>query len=132
MPPARNLGGSHASLLERRAAAGSADTVADLLDRWLNNYSGHGVGLRGGTWSYTGNRSTTFHLRNVRLTRDLAVSGSAVWVRYANTMRVDLTIRSPQVTGRLHGSWATRTRHATAVLTGDLNGKAVHLSMLAP
>ncbi len=88
--PARNLGGSQASLLERRAAAGSAATVADLLDRWLNNYSGHGVGLRGGRWSYTGDRETTFQLRNVRLTRDLAVSGSAVWARYANTMRVDL------------------------------------------
>ena len=132
VPPATNLGGSHASLLARRAAAGSAATAADLLDRWLNNYSGHGVGLRGGTWSYTGNRATTFHLRNVRLTRNLAVSGTAVWGRYANTLRVDLAIRSSHVTGHVRGSWDTRTRKATATLTGTLNGIPVRLTMLAP
>jgi hypothetical protein len=132
VPPAKNLAGSHASMLERRAGAGAAATAADLLDRWLNNYSGHGVGLRGGTWNYTGGRVTTFHLTNVRLTRDLAVSGSAVWVRYGNTLRVDLTVRSPHVTGHLHGSWATRTRNATAVLFGTLDGGSVQLSMRAP
>ena len=34
----------------RRVARAAALTVADLPDRWWNNYSGHGVGLRGGTW----------------------------------------------------------------------------------
>ena len=42
----------HAAAATGRAAgrrAAAAATVADVLDRWWNNYSGHGVGLRGGT-----------------------------------------------------------------------------------
>lgn len=109
-----------------------AGTAADLLDRWLNNYSEHGVGLRGGTWSYTGDAMTRFTLNGVRLARNLAVSGSAVWARYANTLRVDLTVTSPQVGGQLQGSWATRARGSTAVLTGTLDGNHVRLAMRAP
>ena len=41
-------------LRARRTGRAAALTVADLLDRWWNNYSGSGVGLRGGTLSYTG------------------------------------------------------------------------------
>ncbi len=130
--PARNLGGSHADLLEREAAAAAAGTVADVEDTWFNNYSRHGDGLRGGTWTYTGNRVTTFALTGVRLTRDLAVSGSAVWSRYANTMRVNLTISGPGVSGRLRGSWSTRAKGATAAMTGRINGTAVNLAMRAP
>lgn len=130
--PARNLGGSHAGLPSRRAAAAAAATAADLLDRWWNNYSGHGVGLRGGTWSYHGNRVTTFDLDGVRLARDVAVSGSVVWARYGNRLRVNLSISGGTVTGTLHGSWATRALNATAILTGRLNDIPVHLAMQAP
>ncbi len=84
-------GDGHAPLRSRRAAAAAAATVADLLDRWWNNYSGHGVGLRGGTWTYTGGRTVRFRLDGVRLVRDLAVSGRAVWDRYGETVAVDLT-----------------------------------------
>ena len=41
----------------RRAGPAAALTVADVMDRWWNNYSGSGVGLHGGTFSYTGNTS---------------------------------------------------------------------------
>ncbi len=74
----------------RRVAPTAAATVADLVDQWWNNYSGHSVGLRGGTWSYTGDRTTVFHLHGVRLTSDVAVSGTATWQRYANRMSVHL------------------------------------------
>ncbi len=130
--PARNLGGSHAGLTPRRGAAAAAATVADLEDTWFNNYSSHGVGLRGGTWTYNGNRVTTFHLHGVRLTRDLAVSGTAVWTRYANTMRVTLDLRGAGVSGTLHGSWSTRTRNAIAILSGHLDGATVNLALRAP
>ena len=36
----------------RRAGPAAALTVADVMDRWCNNYSGSGVGLHGGTFSY--------------------------------------------------------------------------------
>ena len=52
-----HAGGGAAPLRARRAGTAAAAAVADLMDRWWNNYSGHGVGLRGGTWTYTGDRT---------------------------------------------------------------------------
>ncbi len=113
-------------------APAAAATVADLVDRWWNNYSGHYVGLRGGTWSYTGDRTTVFHLHGVRLTRDLAVSGTATWRRYANRMTVDLTVAGHGRHGRLHGHWATRREGARATLHGSFGGHPVTATFRAP
>ncbi len=122
----------HGSLTARRVAPTAAATVADLVDQWWNNFSGHSVGLRGGTWSYTGDRTTVFHLHGVRLTSDLAVSGTARWQRYANRMSVDLRVSVAGQRGRLHGAWATRTRGADAVLRGSFGGHAVTAVFGAP
>ena len=51
------------------------------MDRWWNNYSGSGVGLRGGTFSYTGNDVVKLRLERYRLLQGLAVSGLATWDR---------------------------------------------------
>ena len=71
----------------------AAATAADLIDRWSNNYGGTGVGLYGGTWGYTGDQVTRFTLHDVRLTRDLAVSGTVIWSRYTHVITVNLTIK---------------------------------------
>jgi pimeloyl-ACP methyl ester carboxylesterase len=68
-------------------------TVADVIDRWWNNYTGHGVGLRGGAFTFSGDKVTRFRLHHVRLVRDLAVSGTVVWDRYAERVTTDLTMR---------------------------------------
>ncbi len=125
-------GGGRGSLLARRVAPAAAATVADLLDRWWSNYSGHDVGLRGGRWTYTGDRTTVFHLHGVRLTSDLAVSGTARWQRYANRMTVDLTVATHGRHGRLHGSWHTRREDARATLHGTFGGRPVTVSFRAP
>lgn len=131
VPPARNLDGSHASLPARRAAAAAAATVADVVDRWWNNYTGQGVGLYGGKFDYRGSAVTTFNLRDVRLVRDLAISGTAVWDRYRNSLHADLVLAGSGG-GQLQGSWATRARGAVARLTGRLHGQPVRLSLIAP
>ncbi len=110
----------------------AADTVADLVDRWWNNYSGHGVGLHGGTWSYTGNRRTVFRLHGVRLVRDLAVSGRATWYRYQRRLAVDLRVTGAGHTGRLHGHWDTRALGARATLRGTVDGHATVVTFGAP
>jgi pimeloyl-ACP methyl ester carboxylesterase len=130
--PAHNVGGSRAGVLARRAATASAETVADLQDTWFNDYASHGVGLRGGTWSYQGDRVTTFTLRRVRFVRNLAVSGRAVWSRYWATMRVSLSLRGAGVSGRLSGTWQTRAARAKATLTGRIDGKLVGFHLPAP
>jgi hypothetical protein len=135
--PVRALGRFPAALPAPRKGPGptsgavaraAALTVADLQDRWWNNYSGHGVGLRGGTWRYTGDPVVRFRLSGVRLLRDLPVSGSAVWDRYAGTMVVSLDVPG----GHLDGSWDARTLGARALLTGRLHGHPVHVILSAP
>ncbi|MFZ2014833.1 MAG: alpha/beta fold hydrolase [Nocardioides sp.] len=128
VPPAAGRG----SRAARRIAPLAAATVADLLDRWWNNYSGHAPGLRGGTWSYTGDRTTVFHLHGVRLAADLAVSGTAIWQRYRNRIVVDLHVASHGRRGVLHGQWDTRRSGARATLRGHLAGHRVTATFRAP
>ena len=128
VPPAAGNG----SLRVRRTGRVAALTVADVVDRWWNNYSGVGFGLRGGHWSYGGDRITRFHLHRVKLVSGVAVSGTATWDRYGNAMRVDLRLAGAGPHGRLHGSWLTRRTGATAVLAGKLGGHRVRLTFPAP
>ena len=135
IPPLRALGvfpeQLRAQATPRQVARAAALTVADLPDRWWNNYSGHGVGLRGGTWRRSGYDRVRFTLDQVRLVRGLSVSGSAVWDRRARTMTVDLTVDGVSA-GGLRGAWHTTAPGAVAVLTGDLDGHAVRESVPAP
>ena len=120
--PVRATGAFPQRVAEASAPPGPrAATVADVLDRWWNNYSGHGVGLRGGTFTYTGDAITRFRLDRVRLVDGLAVSGRVVWDRYGERVDVDLVLRGVR-DGRLSGHWDTRAVGATAVLAGQLDG----------
>ena len=98
--PVRAMGRFPAPLPAAPSAAAvartAALTVADLQDRWWNSYSGHGVGLRGGTWRYTGDEVVRFRLDRVRLVGGLAVSGTATWDRYAETMDVHARRHRPR------------------------------------
>jgi hypothetical protein len=115
----------------RRAGPAAALTVEDVVDRWWNNYSGAGVGLRGGTFSYSGSDVVTLRLKGYRLLQGLAVSGRATWDRDRHRMRVDLSL-GDALRGHLRGGWDTRAVGATAVLSGVVNGQRVRLSFPAP
>ncbi len=144
VPPIRTLGSyprrlrgvpvapGRGSALARRIAPASALTVADLFDRWYSNYSGHSPGLRGGRWSYTGDRTTVFHLHHVRFAADLAVSGTATWHLYRNAVSVDLKVVAHGRRGSLHGTWLTRARGARATLHGVFAGHPVRATFRAP
>ncbi len=116
----------------RRSAPAAAAVVADVVDRWWNNYSGFGGGLRGGRWSYRGYATVTFTLRDVELIDGHRVSGTAVWDRRAGTMAVDLRLDGRGPDGRLRGTWDTRTEGAVAELRGRLDGEHVEVSFPAP
>ena len=61
--PATPRPGNRASLRARRVAAAAAMTVADAVQRWQVNFSGVDHGLRGGSWSYSGDRKTPVRVR---------------------------------------------------------------------
>ena len=68
----------------------------------------------------------------MRLTADLAVSGTARWQRYANRMTVDLTVATHGRHGQLRGTWHTRRLDARATLHGSFGGRPVTVSFRAP
>ena len=140
--PASALAGNAVGTAGRRAVAAAALTAADVLDRWWNNYDGNGVGLHGGTWSYAGDAVTTFRLRQVRLTPDLAVSGTVTWGYDSHQVQVRLTLVPVDASGRpvpgsavggtLRGGWDARALGATATLTGTIGGQALKVELPAP
>jgi pimeloyl-ACP methyl ester carboxylesterase len=140
--PATSAAGNQVGAAGRRAATTAALTVADVLDRWWNNYDGNGVGLYGGRWSYSGDRVTTFRLHGVRLTPDLAVSGTVVWGRYSHAVTVRLTlvqvdaagtpVPGSTVSGVVNGTWDYRAVGAVATLHGTVGGQALSATLLAP
>ena len=155
VPPVRSLGdyrssyrataaakarsGNQVGVDGRRAAATAAQTVVDAMDRWVSNYSGHQVGLYGGTVRFSGSRDVMLRLHRYRMTRDLAVSGTAHWDRYAHTLRCQLRLRarsqghaSRQGSGSLVSRWDTRRDGAIAMLHGRLDGQHLSAVMTAP
>ena len=141
-PPAKALSGSTTSRVRLSAVTTVAQTVADVLDRWVQTYEVGGVGLRGGRWRARGDDLVRFRLTGYRLVDDLAVSGSVRWSRYGNRVTVDLavvrtttggaTVSGAPVDGRLVGHWDTRAAGARAVLHGTLGARRVRGSLRAP
>ena len=115
----------------RRAGPAVALTVADVTDRWWNNYSGNGVGLHGGTFTYAGSDVVRLRLDGYRLFRGLAVTGLATWDRDRERMQVDLSLNG-SLHGHLRGGWDTRAVGADAVLRGVVDGQRVRLTFPAP
>ena len=115
----------------RRAGPAAALTVEDVVDRWWNNYSGSGLGLRGGTFSYTGNDVVKLRLKRYRLLQGVAVSGLATWDRDRRRMTVELTLDGT-LHGRLRGGWDTREVGAKARLRGKIEDRMVRLTFPAP
>ena len=129
--PVRALGRFPRSLASVGPARAAALTVADIVDRWWSNYSGAGVGLHGGRFSYTGYSVVRFRLARVRLLRGVAVSGRVTWDRDRERILVDLTLAGT-ARGSLRGGWDTRAVGAQAVLSGRVDGRRLKATFRAP
>ena len=94
---ATSTAGDHSTVRQRRIAAAGAATIADIIADWWVNYSGTGVGLRGGTWTWSGDKHTVLHFTNTRLVPGVAVTGRADWILPTGAVTATVT-----VTGRHH------------------------------
>jgi pimeloyl-ACP methyl ester carboxylesterase len=132
--PATAASGNAATARELAFASAAVQTAGDALARWNINYSGHGVGLRGGTWSYTQPALVArYRLDGVRWTKDLAVSGSAMWDQRDGSMRAILTFTDPDGdTGKVVARWNDRDHDAVATLTGRIGAHRLEATMPAP
>ncbi len=127
--PAASRPGDHSSPAQRRVAAVATATVADAVQRWVVNTGGASRGLRGGRWSYSGERVVRFRFRRARFARDVAVSGTATWRLADGAVRARLRLPGR---GRLRARWNLQRQLAVATLDGELGGRRLRARMLAP
>ncbi len=121
------------SRADRQVVSGAMYAAADVLTRWYNNYSGAGVGLRGGTFRYSGSDVVDFRLRGLEFVRDVAVTGTLTWNRDNGRMRARVLVDGPSSRdGRLTLQWNDWAPSARATVVGRLDGRPVDLSTPAP
>ena len=130
--PASPSPGDGSRLTDRRMAAAAAATVADAIQRWWVNYSGTDPGLRGGTWSYTGNTDIVFTLHRTAFVPGVRVTGTASWGYWTGAVRGTVVVRYGGRTEHLRLAWSERVRAAVARLDGTAGGRTLRLHMLAP
>ena len=114
-PAAALAAGPDPGLGARRAAAVAAQALADATVRRFYSGVAHGPGLRGGTFTTTGDTVVRFALHGVRFVGDAAVDGTGTWRTAAGTVDGDLTVRpasGPPVRVQLH--WTQAGAAATA------------------
>jgi pimeloyl-ACP methyl ester carboxylesterase len=130
--PARSAAGDESTRAERRVAAAAALTAADVIARWLVNYDGDGVGLRGGRWSYAGYPNVRFTLTNVQLVPGVRVSGTVRWAYRGGAVRGTVEARGADGTTVAFELAYPKAVGATATLTGAAGGRALRATMPAP
>jgi pimeloyl-ACP methyl ester carboxylesterase len=120
--------GNRAPTYSLRVAAAAVHTVGDAIQRWVVNTGGTSRGLRGGRWSYSGERVVRFRFRRTRFVRNLPVSGTATW-RLADGA-VHARLRLPR--GRLRARWSVQGPANTARIDGRVRGRRVDAVMGRP
>jgi pimeloyl-ACP methyl ester carboxylesterase len=134
-PEAESAGGDRSTPAARRAAWVGGITVGDALARWWLMSGSEGRGLRGGSYTASGDylayTPVRLRMRGVKLVGDLATSGVVTWDRRRS--RVSARLR---LSGAVRGSVAIRWRldqvRAVATVSGTLGGRQVRLHMPAP
>jgi pimeloyl-ACP methyl ester carboxylesterase len=133
VPPATPRAANRASARARQVAAAAAMTVADAVARWQVNFSGVNRGLRGGAWSYSGDRTTRFEFAGARFVQDVRVTGNATWNLDSGRITGTVLTQGPGgLPGRIRFSWSLAQPHGIAQLRGRVGGNALDATMTAP
>jgi len=135
LDPATAGAGNQGTPADLRAAAAAAYTAGDAVARWWVNYSGSGVGLRGGQFQYTyaSSHGINFVLDNCRWVEDLAVSGTISWMQIKpGPIDAQVTFETPEGAGALEITWDDREPQAQASIQGTIGGRKIVASMEAP
>ena len=117
----------------RQVAAATVATIGDVVLRAHDNSSGHGVGLRGGSYAIAPTPgASVIALHAVRWTDDLAVSGTVTLRAQGRHVVADVTVAGSYGTGHLRVSWNDEGVAPRAVVTGRLAGQTIHATSDAP
>ena len=103
-----------------------------MFPRWYNASGGRGFGLRGGTFRFSGGATLRFRMRALRLTDDVAVSGTMTWNRDTGWIDATVSVHGPAAeSGDLHLRWRDWDIHAQASASGEIGGRPVDLDLPA-
>jgi hypothetical protein len=134
-PEAQSAGGDRSTPAARRAAWVGGITVGDALARWWLMAGSEGHGLRGGSYTASGDylayTPVRLRMRRVKLVGDLAASGVVTWDRRRSRVSARLRL-SGAVRGRIAIHWRLDQVRAVASVSGTLGGRPVRLDMPAP
>lgn len=133
LPPAAGLAGNQADPDQLRFVTAAERTVLDVLARARVNVSGHGPGLRGGTYRIAHGDALNISLTRVRWVDDLEVSGRIIGARGRNApVRASLHIRpagavpaDPRNVGDLRLIWRSGTEGLLSEIAGRLGSARV-------
>jgi hypothetical protein len=130
-----SLEGNAAAPPELDVAAAAVLTAGDVLARALETSSGHGVGLRGGTFRVRrAGARIVVALDGVRWVEDVAVSGTLDCGRGpGGLVRAALRVtRAAGVAGRLLATWPVDAAPAMARIEGSFGAVQVRAQVPAP
>ncbi|HEU0023747.1 MAG TPA: alpha/beta hydrolase [Thermoleophilaceae bacterium] len=127
--------GDNSTKRDRRAAWAASWAVGDSLARWWLMYGSDGHGLRGGTFTASGEylayTPVRLRMRRVQFVPGLGVSGRVIWNRRAGNVRAELRLSGIH-RGRLRIAWRTQALRSVASLSGRVGGHRVRLQTPAP
>ena len=132
--PAIPLSGNRATPADRQLAAAALLSAADLLGRLAANSSGHGVGLRGGTFrSRTAGDAIHAELAGIRWAEDVSVTGTLTWRARPNSGRASLHVRADDgTTGTVRIRWPASATDDCALLEGRIGERSLRAAAPAP
>ena len=118
---------------DEKVARAVAQTAADPLARWWAMVGTDGVGLRGGTFSYSGDPVVRFRLKDDRWVDDLPVTGTVTWHRDTGDITAALKATTPEgKQARLTLAWSDWAEQGTVAITGKVGPRPVVITVPAP
>jgi pimeloyl-ACP methyl ester carboxylesterase len=132
--PAVAAEGNTGTDADLRLAAVAAEAAGDVITRYYINFSGAGVGLRGGTFSYDdADGKIRLTLEDVLWTEDVAVSGTVIWDGGTGEVAAALEVTT---TGRERGQIALRWTNgevgAEVAILGTIGDRTIRATRAAP
>lgn len=133
LAPAAPRAGDRSKRIDRQVAVAASFTVADAMQRWTNGYSGEGVGLRGGTFTSTGDPDVVLHLDRMRWVDDVRVSGTVRWNRTTGDVVARVSVSGPATQhGQLVIRWNELRPGPVATIGGRIAGRIIAATMPPP
>ena len=131
--PAQSGPGDHSRRIDRQVAVAAAFSATDAMQRWTNGFSGEGVGLRGGTFTSTGDPDVKLRLVKFEWVDDVRITGTVRWDRTTGEVVARLSVAGSSTQ---HGDvvirWNELRPGPVATIGGRIGGRNIVATMPTP